>query len=220
MCRFLMLRASEPGASFETAELVRQFRDRCEHSREFQGHGWGAAFKANDRWHRTKSLLPIWQDEPAIPNRLDFLILHARSAFRDEGIEIQNNMPFYREERIFVFNGELRGVRLRLPGRIGAEKIFHLIERQNRGHLGEVLEEVDAILAAKSQYVRALNVGLTDGERIHAWCRYNESPEYFTLHYLDGVDGADGLQGSVRGVSSDALGPGWKRMTNGERKSL
>ena len=188
MCRFLMVRSDEP---FETQELVQRFRDQCEHSREFQGHGWGASYRRGGEWRREKSLTPIWLDAPKVPERVDFLVLHARSAFRDEGIELENNMPFYRGDRIFVFNGELRGVRLRLPGRIGAERIFHLIERQanqagpattagpgtatatlNRRDLGVALEEVDAILSAKSSYVRALNIGLTDGETIHAWCRF------------------------------------------------
>jgi len=52
-------------------------------------------------------------------------------------------MPFYRGERVFVFNGELRGVRLRVPGRIGAEKIFNLIEGRDAGDL-------DAALAAEA----------------------------------------------------------------------
>ena len=126
MCRFLMMRSDAP---FETAEVLATFRRKCRESVEYQGHGWGAAWRAAGIWFRHKSLTPIWEDRFEIPKEVGFLIVHARSAFKDTGITIENNMPFYRDERAFVFNGELRGVRLRVPGRIGAEKVFHLIER-------------------------------------------------------------------------------------------
>ena len=113
--------------------VLESFRERCRDSREYQGHGWGAAWRSSGAWSRYRSLTPIWDDDPELPAEVDFLVVHARSAFRDEGIDIENNMPFYRGERVFVFNGELQGVRLRVPGRIGAEKIFNLIEGRDEG---------------------------------------------------------------------------------------
>lgn len=203
-----MMRAEIP---FDLSGPVGAFREQCRESREYQGHGWGAAWRTDGVWTRHKSLTPVWEDTVELPARGDFLVLHARSAFRDQGIELENNMPFYDDGRIFVFNGELHGVRLRLPGRIGAEKIFNLIRREDHGDLGEALETADTLLTEKSRYVRAMNVGLTDGEKIHASCHFNESPEYFTLHYRDD---------DVHGVSSDPLDASWQPMRNGERLSL
>ena len=67
---------------------------------------------------------PIWEDDWRPPGRTTLLLAHARSAFRDEGIRVENNMPFHDGERGFIFNGELRGVRIRERGRIGAEKVY------------------------------------------------------------------------------------------------
>ena len=209
MCRFLMMRSER---EFDAAEPLARFRQICRDSREYQGHGWGASARVGGRWLRHRSLTPIWEDSTwTAPAATDFLVLHARSAFRDTGIELDNNMPFYRDQRIFVFNGELRGVRLRLPGRIGAEKVFRLIEREDRGDLGDALGTADSILMAKSRYVRGLNVAVTDGETIHTLCRYGEDADYFTLHVLDG---------DRRAVCSEPLSDGWRPLANGERAQL
>ncbi len=55
------------------------------------------------------------------------LIVHARSAFQDKDIVVENNMPFYDDKYIFIFNGELNGVKIKSDGRIGAEKILILL---------------------------------------------------------------------------------------------
>lgn len=208
MCRFLMMRGQE---SFEVAPVLDAFRGICSGSREFQGHGWGAAWRSGGVWARYRSLSPIWEDDAALSPEADFLVVHARSAFRDEGIEIENNMPFYRGERVFVFNGELRGVRLRVPGRIGAEKVFHLIEERDEGDLDAAVAAADRLLVSKSERVRALNVALTEGERIYASCRYDESPDYFTLHYREG---------DIAAVCSEPLDKSYVPMANGERRVI
>lgn len=208
MCRFLMLRGEH---AFAPKEWLQEFRARCETSPEYQGHGWGASWRSEGSWSRYRSLTPIWQDEPALPDRVDFLVLHARSAFRDEGIAVENNMPFYRDERIFVFNGELHGVRLRVPGRIGAEKVLTLLEEQDEGDLGAAVEATDALLRAKSRRVRALNFAVTDGHAIHASCRYTESRDYFTLHFREG---------ELAGVCSEPLDDRFAPMANGERRTI
>ena len=46
---------------------------------------------------------------------------------------------------MFVFNGELRGVRVKADGRIGAEKIFNYVKRFDRGDLGAALERYDVV---------------------------------------------------------------------------
>src|SRR5690606_23887541 len=91
MCRFLVLRAREP---FDAAPWVAPFAARCRASKEYQGHGWGVSWWTGDGWGRHRSLTPIWEDVPATLPRADLVIVHARSAFRNEGIMVDNNMPF------------------------------------------------------------------------------------------------------------------------------
>ena len=208
MCRFLMMRGEKP---FEAESVLDSFRERCRDSREYQGHGWGAAWRCAGVWSRYKSLTPIWDDAPELPAEVDFLVVHARSAFRDEGIALENNMPFYRGQRVFVFNGELQGVRLRVPGRIGAEKVFHLIEQRDVGDLDEAVAAADELLVSKSARVRAMNLALTDGDRIYASCRFTEMPDYFTLHYRED---------DVAAVCSEKLDESFAPMANGERRVL
>ncbi len=167
--------------------------------------------RASGRWERYKSLTPVWEDSPPLPRKVDVLVVHARSAFRNEGIDVENNMPFYRGDVSFVFNGELRGVRLRAPGRIGAEKIFHLILERGRNDFAEALATTDRLVHSRSRYVRAMNVALTDGSVIYAHCRFAESPDYFTLHYRTG---------HLTGVSSEPLDESFRPMANGETRVL
>lgn len=207
MCRFLVLRSAR---GFDPSPMVEAFRERCRRSVEFQGHGFGMAFRTSGRWERYRSLTPVWEDSPPLPRRVESLVVHARSAFRNEGIDVRNNMPFYRDELCFVFNGELRGVRLRAPGRIGAEKIFHVILEQ-RACLPEALAAADRLLRSRARYVRAMNVALTDGSAIYAHCRFAERPEYFTLHYR---------VGDLSGVSSEPLDETFRPMANGETRVI
>jgi len=207
MCRFLVLRSAE---GFNPSPMVDTFRERCRRSAEFQGHGYGLALLASGRWERFRSLTPIWEDSPPLPGKAEVLVVHARSAFRNEGIDVLNNMPFYREDLCFVFNGELRGVRLKATGRIGAEKIFHLILEQGPD-LSEALAATDRLVRSRSRYVRAMNVALTDGSAIYAHCRFAERPDYFTLHYRTG---------ELSGVSSEPLDESFRPMANGETRVL
>lgn len=197
--------------AFEARPVLDAFREACRDSREYQGHGWGATWRSDGTWERYRSLTPIWDDEVELPKEVDFLVVHARSAFRDEGIAIDNNMPFYRGDRVFVFNGELQGVRLRVPGRIGAEKVFHLIQDRDEGDLSAAVAAADSLLVSKSARVRALNVAVTDGERIYASCRYTESPEYFTLHFREG---------EIAAVCSEPLDASYAPMASGERRVI
>ncbi len=208
MCRFLVLRSAK---GFDPAPLVASFRERCRRSSEFQGHGWGMALRTSGRWERYRSLTPIWEDPRTLPGSVDFLLVHARSAFRNEGIDAENNMPFYRGEVSFVFNGELRGVRLNAPGRIGAEKLFQLILDRKRDDFREALTATDRLVRSRSRYVRAMNVALADGTAIYAHCRFAERPDYFTLHYREG---------ELQGVSSEPLDDGFRPMQNGETRVL
>ncbi|RPJ85234.1 MAG: hypothetical protein EHM13_01710, partial [Acidobacteria bacterium] len=116
MCRLLALTAAAP---FAIPDHLRLFADVARTSREYQGHGWGCAWYEADAWHTYHSILPIWEDDLSVFGEARILMAHARSAFRDEGIAVENNMPFLASPLAFIFNGELRGVRIAEKGRTG-----------------------------------------------------------------------------------------------------
>ncbi|MEE8364767.1 MAG: hypothetical protein V3R76_03195 [Gammaproteobacteria bacterium] len=155
-------------------------------SPEYQGHGWGCSWRADDRWHHYHSIDPIWQDDFSRFGETPLLLAHARSAFHDEGIVIENNMPFSDGESVFIFNGELRGVRIKSDGRIGAEKIYNYIRRFNQGDKLAALDKAVGIIKKRSAYVRAMNIILSDGEQSCLSTSYGENPDYFQLHQKQG----------------------------------
>jgi predicted glutamine amidotransferase len=180
MCRLLAVKSTLP---FGCAPHLRAFARIAEHSREYQGHGWGCArLTDSGRWQVYRSIRPVWEDELTSFEDTALLIAHARSAFRNEGIAVENNMPFCDDRRLFVFNGELHGVRIRERGRIGAEKIFNFIKRCDHGDLGAALAEAVEAIGRRTRYVRAMNIVLSDGRRVHVNALFNDDPGYFTMY--------------------------------------
>lgn len=185
MCRILYARARQ---EFSIAELLEQFAAVASNSSEYQGHGWGCAWRENGQWRQYHDINPVWQDDFSRFGKTGLLLVHARSAFRDEGIVIENNMPFSDGESMFIFNGELRGVRIKSEGRIGAEKIYNYIRRFDKGDkLAATTRAVD-IIGKRSAYVRAMNFILSDGEETIVSSSYSENPDYFQLHHKPGAD--------------------------------
>lgn len=179
MCRILMIREDAP---FAIETHLSEFAQMCRDSQEYQGHGWGIAYRLDNQWHHHKTLTPIWESDLRGFGTCDFLVVHARSAFKNEGIQIENNMPFFDEEHIFIFNGELHGVRLKVEGRIGAEKIFRFIKRLYRDDMGQAFRKATDIIGKQSKYVRGMNILMTDGIHIFLKSRFGEDPNYFTLY--------------------------------------
>ncbi|MDP6582469.1 MAG: hypothetical protein QF681_17590 [Vicinamibacterales bacterium] len=175
---------------FEMRPHLDAFAAIAESCQDFQGHGWGCAWLDADRWRLHHDVRPIWDDDHTRFGRTTLLLAHARSAFRDEGIAVENNMPFFDGERIFIFNGELRGVRLRETGRIGAEKVFNFIKRFDRGDLLAALRRAVPILERRTRYVRAINLLLATRNTVHLASRFNENPGYFQMQTrrADGLD--------------------------------
>lgn len=207
MCRLLLLhhpRGVEPAAHLD------RFREVSRNSREYQGHGWGCAWLDDSGgWQFYRDIRPVWEDtEPVFPPTRLFLA-HARSAFRDEGIAIENNMPFSDGKNVFLFNGELRGVRIKEEGRIGAEKIFNYIKRFDKGNLAEAVERGVEIIEKRTRYVRAMNFFLADPGNVYISSLFNEDPDYFQLRQTD-VEG-------VTVVCSEDYDTGrwaWERIPN------
>jgi predicted glutamine amidotransferase len=179
MCRLLYVNSKN---SFSISSYLDKFAEVAKNSREYQGHGWGCAYRNDGVWKYYKNVKPIWEDDFSLLGNSNRLIVHARSAFKDEGIVIENNMPFYDDKLIFIFNGELRGVKIKEDGRIGAEKIFNYIKRFDKGNVKDALQKGTEIISKKSAYVRAMNIILSDNQASYVHSQFNEDEEYFTMH--------------------------------------
>ena len=211
MCRLLCVRGR---TEFATGEHLAAFTRIARDSREYQGHGWGCAWLEGGRWRLYHNIRPIWEDDWRPPRRATLLLAHARSAFRDEGIRVENNMPFHDGERVFIFNGELHGVRIKERGRIGAEKIFNFVKRFDRGDFGLALERGLEAIRRRSRHVRAMNLIVADtAGRVHVATNFREDREYFQMHVAE--------PGDVRVICSEPYpehareGSRWKPVPNG-----
>jgi len=180
MCRLLLVRADK---DFSIPEHLRRLAHIARQSKEFQGHGWGCAYLENGQWRVYKNIKPIWEDNLGRFGTTRLLVGHARSAFKDEGIAVENNMPFVDETYVFIFNGELRGVRISEKGRIGAEKIFNFIKRFNRGDMFEALKKGTEVIQKRTKYIRAMNIVIADKSAAYVASVFNEDADYFTMHY-------------------------------------
>ena len=211
MCRLLLVKSDR---EFAIADQLVRLAHIAKNSKEFQGHGWGCGYRENGSWRHYKSIAPIWEDDFSRFGASKLLLAHARSAFKDEGVVVENNMPFYDDRHVFIFNGELRGVRIAEQGRIGAEKIFNFIKRFDHGSMLEALQRGTDLIRKRTKYVRAMNIIMADDQRAYLASIFNEDPDYFTLHYCQ--DGGRLI------VASDRL-PGderWAEIANGTVRAL
>lgn len=180
MCRLLLVKSRN---EFSIADHLGRFAHISRHSREFQGHGWGCAYLINNEWQIYKNINPIWEDNLEQFGKTTQLLAHARSAFKDEGIQVENNMPFQNGDFIFIFNGELQGVKIKEQGRIGAEKIFNFILRFHQGDLLQTLNKGLEIIKKRTTYFRAINIIMSDKNRVVVSSEFNEDDDYFTMRY-------------------------------------
>lgn len=206
MCRILALTSATP---VDVAAHLRAFADVARTSREYQGHGWGCAWQDDAGWRSYHHILPIWEDDLARFGEARVLVAHARSAFRDEGIAVENNMPFFDGPLAFVFNGELRGVRIAETGRIGAEKLFRFLVRVGGARGAEELRTAMRLVGQRTRYVRAMNLVIGGEGRFVVGTSFSEDADYFTLR----LKRAEGM--TI--VCSDAYGgdEGWSPLPNG-----
>ena len=209
MCRFLLLSSDEP---CEVREVVEQFARMCEQSTcldgDWQGDGWGVAWwEENTGWSRHRSLAPIWTEAdygrqvPATRR----LVIHARAAsFPEHKGDLAFAQPYVHGPYAFVFNGLIAGVRpprgLKIPGAIGAEKIWYLVrQRLDEGlSLRDALAWVYAFLERHSRRIQGCNLGLSDGRQAVS---HNGNPTglpYYQLHQA--------RRGGVRLICSEPFG--------------
>lgn len=178
MCRLLCVKESEP---FDVGERLAHLAHVARNSPEYQGHGWGCAYLADGAWKVYRNVRPIWEDDLGQFGASTLLLGHARSAFRDEGIAVENNMPFCDGRYAFAFNGELRGVRISEAGRIGAEKVFNYVKRFDKGDMAAAMRKGMDVIVRRTRYVRAMNMVIADRENVYVGSLFNEDPEYFRL---------------------------------------
>jgi len=180
MCRLLFVQNKN---EFNISEHLSKFALITKKSKEYQGHGWGCSYLANDNWQHYKNIKPIWEDDLEKFGNSNRLVVHARSAFEDKDIVVENNMPFHDDNYIFIFNGELRGVKIKAEGRIGAEKIFNFIKKFDKDGMEKALTKGVEIVDSRTSYIRAMNIIIAAKEKVYYSSLFNEAEEYFQMHY-------------------------------------
>lgn len=179
MCRLFAFRSDY---LCDTREYLEAFADACKSSREYQGHGWGIYYITKKGPHLYRALHPIWEDDFSFLEQTRYGLVHARSAFKDEGIYLANNMPFLSPKYQFIFNGELHGVKIRSDGNTGAMKLFKLYQRLLQDDAASGLDRTMRVINKKTDYIRAANIILGDGNQFYVYSDFNEDNQYFTLH--------------------------------------
>ena len=179
MCRLLLVKDAAPQSMQYHLE---QFANTAKDSPEDQSHGWGCAWLTAGRWQHYHNIKPIWEDSFAHFEAANCFVAHARSAYRNEGIEVANNMPFGDDRQVFIFNGELQGVKIREKGRIGAEKVFNFIQRFDRGDMESAIRQGVGHLVRKTRYTRAMNLIIARPEGAWLSTLFNENPDYFQMY--------------------------------------
>lgn len=186
MCRLLTVRSQTP---FALGPHLEKFAHIAKNSKEYQGHGWGCAYQdPAGHWQFYRNIKPVWEDDLSRFGKTTLLVVHARSAFEDKDIVVENNMPFFDGRTVYIFNGELRGVKIRAEGRIGAEKIFNYIRRFDRGNTRQALERAVAIIKKRTRHIRGMNIIMVNATGIFVSSYFTEDESYFTMSYREGDD--------------------------------
>ena len=186
MCRLLTIKSETP---FDITPHLNQFAEVAKNSKEYQGHGWGCAYQdPAGRWQFYRNINPVWQDDLSRFSETTLLVAHARSAFEDRDIVVENNMPFFDGRTVYIFNGELRGVKIREEGRIGAEKIFNFIRRFDKGDTLQALSKAVGIIKNRTRHIRGMNIIMVNETGIFVSSYFTEDETYFTMSYREGSD--------------------------------
>ncbi len=134
------------------------------------------------QWRIYRNIRPVWEDDFSSLPLTSLLVAHARSAFEDKDIVVENNMPFSDGKAVFVFNGELRGVKIKEEGRIGAEKIFNFIRRFDSGDPLAALKKATGIIRNRTRSIRGMNIIMVKDRKIYLSTYFQGDPDYFTMH--------------------------------------
>ena len=210
MCRFLMVK-SRDGILPQT--LMADFAAMCQKSRTLEGYshgdGWGVALQIKTSgkqvvWQQYKSLKAIWKDTEGVDKfpKTKLFVVHARSAsFSHQKGVIAYNQPYLSTEYAFVFNGMLNGVNFKkyLPGDIGAQKIWSLVQFQlEKKNPYRALKDVNKILKNCTKGIEGMNIGLAGADCLIALCGEYANSNKFFLKIYDGLD--------LKIICSEAIG--------------
>lgn len=191
MCRFLLVKSKK---TINPKALLIKFAEMAKKSRAYDGDrqddGWGIAWvDSQKQWQLKKSSSPIWEEvnsSDQFPST-EIFVVHARSSSfpKDKGI-LAYNQPYIDGEYSFVFNGLLKGVSLpKIPGDIGAEKIWYLLKKElKKSNVHNALEKTKKLLLENSKEIIAFNIGLATSEKgkIYSLCYFTKFPKYYQLH--------------------------------------
>lgn len=186
MCRLLTVKSQ---TAFALGPHLEKFAHIAKNSKEYQGHGWGCAYQdPAGHWQFYRNITPVWEDDLSRFGETRLLVAHARSAFEDKDIVVENNMPFFDGRTVYIFNGELRGVKIRAEGRIGAEKIFNYIRRFDKGDTRQALTRAVAIIKKRTRHIRGMNIIMVNETGIFVSSYFTQDESYFTMSYRRGND--------------------------------
>ena len=183
MCRLLGIQSDQKK---DYRELTRDFADMCQNNSKWQGDGWGILYFTDGEWKEYKSITPIWEEREVIDELPEFQrgLVFARLAFRKETIAIKHTQPYISEKLVFAFNGNLRGVKIKSAGKIGAEKIYsQLLERYPEFDLQTALDKIVEKLINNSRDPKAINIIAMDDTSMVGSCNYWENSQYHTMQF-------------------------------------
>ena len=181
MCRFLIVKGK---GEFKVKPFLEKFARACRENKIFQGDGWGLALFRGNNFLLYKNIKPIWEDRLDWFDKADFLVAHARSAFEEGDLRIEANIPFKQKDILFVFNGELRKVRIAEKGCSGAEKLFNFVRKFIDQSPEEGIKKAIEIIKRKTALIKALNFAFILKKRIYLYSYFSQQREYFSLKFF------------------------------------
>jgi predicted glutamine amidotransferase len=201
MCRILLIKTTK---KINPQKYLHAFAEMSEKSRaldgDWQGDGYGISWLQNNSWNIQKSTDPIWKDISSFENIPDskIFMVHARSATYKSKLEegdTSYNQPYIADGLSYVFNGHLKGVRLKrkVAGKVGAEKLFNLFLEfyKSENNIFSSIRKLNHFIKENVNQILAMNYGVSDKKNIYATCNYSpnkKNPDYHKLHVYSSQD--------------------------------
>jgi predicted glutamine amidotransferase len=152
-----------------------------------------------------------------LPGDLDpsitLLIAHVRKASPEYGARLtdQEAHPFAVEGLVLAHNGTIRDAEALDAGSgIDSQRIARWLSRAWQPRTPEALARALEELLARVRDYTAVNLLLTEGTSLYAFCCFTQDPDYYTLWYR-------AVEETVV-VASEPVddGPSWQPLSNGE----
>lgn len=165
-------------------DYLKEFADICEKSltpdNDRQKDGWGI-FTLEQYY---KSIKPIWTEKFLFDKFLSskLLVVHSRSAHSNEN-DIELNQPYVDQGLVFIFNGLLKNVKIKIDGKIGAQKLFNLIKKIYQENNNDYWKKFFKYVIDNTEFIVGMNIILLDLnlKKLNLISVFNKHPDYFTL---------------------------------------